>query len=205
MHIIEDDKKGTITLCPTNAEEKRAVIFIAKTVKVGQKLTYNGRGNSPDGSTMVYLHVGGKKKEVIKKRRGDVKVIKDKMFGGHRFVLRGTSPEDKNSVAGIRDMCYFATTGLIYLGKAGINGSIAVVFTGGYCKLCKSPMIDIGRCEWKVCEACAAKCDHNYISGFVHGGPAGALATGSYCDKCGRGKPLMEGETLHKVRLPAIL
>lgn len=175
MHVIRNNEMGTLTLCPTEPTEREVVEFIANTVKVGEKLNYNGRQTEDDGSCTIHLRIGEKE-------------------SSRRLTVRGTSADDKKSVGAIRDMCFFGSGGLVYLGKVEVEGTPALVFTGLYCKVCGGAMIGTLTCEWATCNMCAEKCKHNYIRGAVHGGDAGDLGMGYFCDICGRGKPKEAGE-----------
>ena len=54
-------------------------------------------------------------------------------------------------------------------------------------------MIGIRACEWGVCNLCAAKCEHEYIRGPIRGGGTD-IGVGDFCEKCGQGRPLDQGE-----------
>ena len=48
-------------------------------------------------------------------------------------------------------------------------------------------------CEWKVCDACAETCAHEYKPGIVHGGGID-IGVQRFCGRCGRVEPLATGE-----------
>jgi hypothetical protein len=104
--------------------------------------------------------------------------------------LRGSNDEDKLEVRRIRDMFYWGTGGLIFLGETEVEGKKAIVTTGLRCQHCNSCMINFSACEWHTCEACAEKCEHDYIFGVVHTDTG--IGNGYHCRKCGQGKPVSE-------------
>jgi hypothetical protein len=112
---------------------------------------------------------------------------------GIELILRGSAEEDKNEVGRIRDTCYFGSGSLIFIGETEVNGKKSIVTTSKRCKHCGVKMIQLVACEWNTCDACAAKCEHHYVKGAVHGGGTD-IGVGKFCDICGRGKPRPEGE-----------
>lgn len=189
MKIIRNDQLATLTIVPIRASEERVIISIIEMLAPGDHLSYGGRG--PDGGDdkfcVVYLYAGARR-EIQKKVENGITITQSVHVGGIKLTLCGTTEEDKYEVGHIRDACYFGSGGLIFLGKAEIDGKGALVVTVRRCEQCGAGMINFNDCEWGICDACAAKCEHGYVSGFVHG--AGTeLGFGEFCCKCGRTKP----------------
>jgi hypothetical protein len=194
MKIIRDKQLATLTLVPVDADEKQVIVSIAAMLKPEDKLSYGRRGRDGDDDKFctVHLHAGARK-ERQSKTEGNITVTRDVHIGGVELVLRGTTEEDKHEVGRIRDMCYFGSGGLIFIGETEVDGVKAIVSTGLRCKHCGAGMIRYSDCEWETCDACAARCEHNYVRGAIHGGGTD-IGVGEFCDKCGRGKPKAEGE-----------
>lgn len=55
------------------------------------------------------------------------------------------------------------------------------------CKVCKGSLVKFIELEWRVCDECSAKCEHDYVEG--PGRSKGQLVYLRFCDKCGRGDP----------------
>ncbi len=108
--------------------------------------------------------------------------------GGERLTVRGTDEASRRITGGIRDTCYYATSGLTYLGTVEVDGSMGYRFAGTHCARCGSPVVTRTACEWRVCDACAETCTHEYKRGLIHGGGVD-LGIGNFCRSCGRGKP----------------
>jgi len=189
MRVIRDAELATWTFVPVSSAEEQVLSSIAATVKPGDKMGYNGRSDDSEGYCAVRLHAGGHQEDI---KEGNVTRM-GVWMGGIDFVLEGSDVADKQEVGCIRDTCFFGTGGLIYLGSIEVEGKKAIVVTGSYCKLCGAAMIGL-LCEWKVCDACSAKCSHQWERGMVHGGSAGDIGVGEYCTICGRGKPRANGE-----------
>lgn len=172
MRVIRDEKLATYTLVPIEQEEEQILASIAATIQTGDKLSYGGRGRDgeDDKFCTVHLHIGGVE-----------------------LVLGGSTEDDKYEVNGIRNTCYFGSGGLIFLGVVEVDGKKAIVTTAKYCKQCGGAMINCFACEWGICDACAAKCEHLYERGSIHG-PKIDIGMGEFCGLCGRGKPKAEGE-----------
>ncbi len=194
MRIIRDKQLATLTLVPVEADEEQVIASIAAMLKPEDKLSYGGRGRDGDDDKfcIIHLHAGAREEEQST-TKGRVTVSKTVHVGGVELVLRGSTEEDKHEVGRIRDTCYFGSNGLIFLGETEMDGKKAIITTAKRCKLCGGGMIGYFDCEWGVCDACAAKCEHNYVRGAIHGGSMD-IGVGEFCDKCGRGKPKAEGE-----------
>lgn len=195
MKIIHDKQLATLTFIPVKVTEEQIIASIAAMLKAEDKLSYGGRGRDSDDEKFctVHLHAGGREEERVETDR-NVTVHRTVHVDSVELVLQGTTEEDKHEVGRIRDMCYFGSDGLIFIGEAEVDGKKAIITTGSRCKHCGAGMIRYSDCEWKTCDACAAKCEHNYVRGMIHGGGVGDMGVGEYCDKCGRGKPRVEGE-----------
>lgn len=193
MKIIRDKQQATLTFVPVDASEGQIIASIATMLKAEDKLSYGGRGRDSDNERFctVHLHAGGHEEERVETDR-NVTVHRTVHVDGIKLVLQGTTEEDKREVGRIRDMCYFGSGGLIYIGETEIDGKKAIITTGLRCKHCGSGMIRHADCEWKTCDACAAKCEHTYVQGTIHGGNLD-IGFGEFCDKCGRGKPKING------------
>ena len=124
---------------------------------------------------------------------GNVTVHRTVHVDSVKLILIGTTEEDKHEVGRIRDACYFGSGGLIFIGETEVDGKKAIITTAKRCKHCGSGMIRYFDCERSTCDACAAKCEHNYVRGAIHGGGTD-IGVGEFCDKCGRGKPKAEDE-----------
>jgi len=192
MRIICDSKLATLTFVPVEAEEKRVIASIATKLKPGDKMVYGGRKDFGDNREFcdIRLHAGGRKATKTEDN-GKGRFTYPIHIGGTELVLHGSTEEDKHEVNRLRDICFFRTGGLVFLGKTKVKGDKAIIITGEFCKLCNKQMVRFVDCEWGICDACAAKCKHNYVFGPVHS-KEGRL--GEYCDKCGRGKPRIKGK-----------
>jgi len=190
MRIIRNKQLATLTFVPVDVNEEQVINSIVEILKPEDKMSYGGRdqdGND-DKFCVVYLHAGSHDEEKSV-TRGNVTYIRTEYIGGVKLVLRGTTEEDKHEVNRIRDTCFFGSNGLIFIGVTEVDGKKAIVTIGKRCKLCKAGMIRYNDCEWSICDKCAARCEHNYVLGMVHGrGVVGGTGIGFFCDKCGRAK-----------------
>ena len=195
MKIIRDKQLATLTFVPVESAEEQIVASIVAMLKPEDKLSYGGRERDGDDDKFCIIHLhAGAREETQSKTEGNITVTRDVHVGGVKLTLVGTTEEDKHEVGRIRDMCYFGSGGLIFIGETEVDGKKTIVTTGLRCRHCGAGMIRYSDCEWKTCDACAAKCEHNYVRGMIHGGGVGDMGVGEYCDKCGRGKPKAEGE-----------
>lgn len=194
MKVIRDKQLATLTLVPVEADEEQVIASIAAMLKPEDKLSYGGRGRDGDDNKfcIVHLHAGGREEEK-RETQGNATTIRTVHVDSVELVLRGSTEEDKHEVGRIRDTCYFGSGGLIFIGETEVGGKKAIITTAERCKLCGAGMIRYLDCEWSICDACAAKCEHNYVRGAIHGGGTD-FGVGEFCDKCGRGKPKAEGE-----------
>lgn len=189
MQIIRNKEAATLTFVPVEQGEAEVLNSIIAIAKPEDKMSYGGRGGGKNGEPfVVYLHIGSRREAVVKKS-GNVTIHSHEEIGGIKLELRGSGEDNDQEVRCIRDTCFFGAGNPIFLGTAEVDGKTAIVITMKRCKLCNSPMISMVSCEWRTCDACAAKCEHEYERGVVHGGSAGNMGMGEYCGKCGRGKP----------------
>jgi hypothetical protein len=186
MKIIRNEEVASFTFVPVEEGEAEILDSIIAIAKPEDKMEYGGR-NSDDKSYVVYLHVGShaeKRTEI----NGNVTAHWEEEVGGIKLELRGSTENDQREVRLIRDVCYFGSGGLILVGSYDLDGKRVVVTTAKRCKLCRAGMIDFGSCEWGVCGTCAGKCELHYVLGVVHGGSAGNIGMGEFCEICGRSK-----------------
>lgn len=194
MKIIRDEHLATLTLVPVDLDEEEVVVSLAAMLKPEDKLVYGGRGQDSDNNEfcVVYLHAGSQKEERTEEK-GNITMHEFVHVGGIKLILQGSAEEDKREVGRIRDICYYGSSGLIFLGETVIEGKQALTITAKRCKVCNKNMIRRVECEWSICDECAAKCEHKYVLGAIHGGGVN-LGVGEYCDICGRGKPKLKTE-----------
>lgn len=164
MRVQRDERAGTCTLVPTTPEERAALDRVA---------------SLGTGATIPYV---GREGEDWRDPRFSISFS----IGEHRLRVHGDDEESRRVTGGIRDTCFCATSGLTYLGTT--EDGIGFRFTGGYCARCGSPIITRAACEWRVCDACAERCAHEYRRGIVHGGGID-IGVDEYCGSCGRAKP----------------
>ncbi|MBI4088035.1 hypothetical protein HY418_01475 [Candidatus Kaiserbacteria bacterium] len=194
MKIIRDKQLATLTLVPVEADEEQVIASITAMLKPEDKLSYGGRGRDGDDDKFctVHLHAGGRV-EGKRETQGNVTTIRTVHVDSVELVLRGSTEEDKHEVGRIRDTCYFGSGGLIFIGETEVDGKKSIITTAKRCKHCGAGMIRWSNCEWGTCDACAAKCEHNYVRGAIHGGGTD-IGVSEFCNKCGRVKPKSEGE-----------
>jgi len=172
MKIIRDKQLATLTFVPVKPDEEQVIASITAMLKPEDKLSYGGCQQDEAGrNRIVHLHA----------------------VGGIELVLQGSTEEDKQQVGSIRDTCYFGSGGLIFIGETEVDGKKSIITIAKRCKYCNAGMIRYSDCEWNTCDVCAAKCEHNYVLGAIHGGGTD-IGAGEFCDKCGRGKPQADGE-----------
>ena len=193
MRIIRDEKSATLTFVPVEMAEEQIVASIAAILKPEDRLSYGGRSQDGDDAKfcIIHLHAGGRE-EWRAETCGGMTVHHTVHIDSVELVLRGSTEEDKHEVGRIRDMCFFGSSGLIFICETEVDGKRSIVTTGLRCKHCGAGMIRYNDCEWKTCDACAAKCEHNYVRSMIHGGGLD-IGIGEACNKCGRGKPKTEG------------
>lgn len=195
MRIIRNMDLATLTFVPVELGEEEVLAAIAVTLQPEDKLIYCGRDDDGDDGRfyILYLHAGGQAESKIT-FKGGLTIESTERVGGVKLTLVGTTEEDKREIVSIRDTCFFGSGGLVFLGETEVDGKKAMIFTARRCKHCNAGMLRFGACEWGVCDACAAQCEHTYVHGMIHGGDVGDMGVGEYCDKCGRGKPSHQGE-----------
>lgn len=175
MRISEDLKNGVWQFRSSTKEEAKQLEEIARVIPLGGVIKYDGRNDDTSLAhetdelfVLVYL-----KYEVDGEQR--------------RMVLQGTTVEDKYIVNGIRNCLFFGSPKLVLV-KIGSEEDPVLIFATAACKICGKRIADRLECEWRVCDACANKCEHTYEIGLLVGGDAG-LSAGRYCTKCGRANP----------------
>ncbi|OHA66245.1 MAG: hypothetical protein A3D63_01230 [Candidatus Wildermuthbacteria bacterium RIFCSPHIGHO2_02_FULL_49_17] len=176
MHVEQDRPVGLLTLTAVTPKEEVVLRDLGTASVFGQILRYQGRGSiSPNAplSERMWLRFS---------------------YGfGKKLTLLATTEEDEKAVRQIRDAIYFGGGGLIFTIYSVRDGKSSVDFAIAQCKVCDKPVISLVECEWLYCDACAAKCEHRYERGPIHGGGVD-LGMGEFCGICGRGKPKPEGE-----------
>lgn len=191
MRILEDQKAGTFTLVPVNFGER--VLMNKLLAKARRKTRYEYHGhakNSTKENSVLRFNVGGKSYEkglyIDGRKRGTTEGFK----GGTTFRLRATDDQSRDTIGAIRDMCFFATSGLRFLKKARVDGVRSIVCTGNFCKLCNSPMIGIcASDDNRICDACSkSKCEHDYHETALLTPAFGLIKTES-CRHCKRMSP----------------
>ncbi len=191
MKIIRNEELATWTLVPVEEGEAETLASVVAMLKPEDRFGYGGmRHGGEDGkSCLVYLHVGAERREKKEIVSEHLTFITHPYEGGIELVLGGSTEEDKKEMWGIRYGCCYGG-GLIFLGETEIDGKKAIITTAGCCKHCGAALLEP---EWKTCDTCAAKCEHDYVKGAVHGGGMD-IGVGEFCDKCGRSKPRSDGE-----------
>ena len=176
MYLVSDRTKQIITLSAANSAEVTFLRQFASKSR-GFGLKYNSReGADPNDPR-------------------DKRMILFFFFDKAKVKLAAANDESEEIVRDMRDALFFSGgSGLFFLESREKGGTFFVDVCLSFCKHCKMPLIDMGRCEWRTCEACVAKCEHDYDRGSVHGGSAQVLSVGEFCNKCGRGKPNDEVE-----------
>ena len=187
MKIIRNNQMATWTLVPISDEEKQIVASIATILKPEDKLSYGGRqrDDKDDKFCVLNFHVNARQERQTKAEENHT-ITRSVYIGGIKLVLRGSTEEDKHEINRIRDTCYFGSGCLIFLDETEIDDHKAIVTTAKRCKHCNARMIQYYECGWSTCDACAKKCEHNYVHKITLGGGTN-IGVGEFCDKCGRG------------------
>lgn len=170
MRITIDDARTVCTLVPSGSDDDAPWADVVGALAPETELDYHGCRRDDDHRLRAIIVTVGQRE----------------------LVLSPTGVDDQRALGIIRDTCYHGSGGLIFLGAIDVDGVHGFRFTGSRCKHCDAPMLDFGRCEWKMCCACAATCTHTYMRGVVHGGK-NQFGMGEFCTTCGRGKPEPEG------------
>jgi hypothetical protein len=182
MKIVRDEKSATFTLVPVEKSEKSILAAIIKILKPGDKIFYGGRDDDENGFFTLDFYAGARKKKKTEKTKGFT-CISTVYVGGIKLTLCGSTKDDKKEIKQIRSSCYVSAGEFIFISETEVDGKKAIIVTIRRCKLCRAKMITLTSCEWGICDACAAKCRHNYINNITHGG-----FFGKFCGICGRGK-----------------
>jgi CheY-like chemotaxis protein len=171
MHVEQDRAVGLLTFTAVTSEEETLLQDLGATTAFGQILKYKGRGSiTPNASYGEHMWL-------------QFSYGEDK-----KLELLATTEEDEKAVRQLRDAIYFGKGGLTFTGYFVRNGKPSVDFTIAQCKACHKSIISVIECEWLYCDACAAKCEHQYKRGATHGGGVD-LKIGDFCSVCGRAKP----------------
>lgn len=156
--------------------------------QIGQtrSFNYSGRRSDPldERFSDVILNFGGTRQNVV--ICGITRI--NHPAGGIDLVVRGDEESDRYEVNGLRNACFFGHVDLDIVEISEVDGQLAIAFVLAYCQHCQAAMLDMVECEWRTCHACAAKCEHSYKLGPVHGGGS-ELGLGSFCTRCGRAEP----------------
>ncbi len=191
MKIIRDETLATLVFVPVERNEKRWVSLLVKTLKVGDLIKYDGREDDQNDHRFCDIHLrfgNWSEQKCAKRLRNDNTYSWSKVVGGYKLKVRGSTEEDRHHVNRVRNgACYVGQ--LVFLGEVEVDGQRAIILTIFYCPHCGVAMIDSCSCKWRICNACSAKCEHNWVEGLVKGGGIpGGHGVGKFCDKCGRGK-----------------
>lgn len=194
MRIIRDGQAATWTFLPVTASEEQAIATVLAMLKPEDKLAYEGRCTDKEDDRFCTIRLSaGVHREERQQVDGFLTIIHDVCVDGAGLFVCGSTEEDKKEVGFVRDTCYWGSSGLIFLGTTQVDDKLAIVTTAKRCKHCNAGMIWYYECESNTCNACAAKCEHTYVHGVVHGGGVD-IGMGEFCSKCKRGKPRAEGE-----------
>jgi hypothetical protein len=194
MRIIRNNEQSTLTLVPTEESQAATVAAMLEVLKPGDKLDYGGRRDATDTEKFAIHLYAGSRRERQTTTSGNITFTGDVHVGGVHLTLQGDSDDDGLEVRRLRDTCYWGTGGLIFFDAVEVEGVNSLLVTAAQCKLCGGNMLSWHECHWKMCSACKDKCEHVYSRGMIVGGDAGTMGMGERCEKCGRGKPLEEGE-----------
>lgn len=191
MRILEDRKAGIFTLIPLNFGERMLIDKLLAKATRRLKFMYNGHAKgSTAEANILQFNVGGthyrKALFLNGKRCGSTGGFK----GGTTFRVRASDEESRHALGGIRDMCFFASGGLIFLREDRVAGARSLVCTGNFCKICESPIIGVSaESENRICDQCAdTRCEHEYRQTVLLTPAFGLIETES-CAKCKRMSP----------------
>lgn len=191
MRIIRQPVDGKLLLVPRTKKEAVTVSAIKAVLLPGQTIEYDSKKVNNKGEvSQLYLYAGARREERTFNFQG-ITVHRNVFVGGVKLVLKGALKSDKEELGAIRDMCFFGSSGLVFLGTTKIGGVESLITTGAFCKKCQHPMITMRECEHMICDADVARCDHKYERSPIHG--AGIdIRMGEACIECGQVKPLTE-------------
>ncbi len=156
-------ENGTCLLTPTTSGEIAVLGIWKANLKPEDEIAYKGRGPEDNGFWTVKLEAAN--------------------IG---ITLIGEVDADKYGIQDLRNA--FFNSGSPHFMEA-VGDSVRIY--GRRCKVCGATMIDMASCEWKTCDACSTKCEHEVEKGFTHSNVK-ELDVGYYCVKCGRGQPSPE-------------
>lgn len=150
-------ENGTCVLKPAIDMERAALALWIERLAPGDKIAYRGRG--PDDGEFW----------TVRLEAADV-----------GLTLVGNFEADKLVVQQLRNTFYFGCHP-IFVEAVGAGVRIAAT----RCNVCQSYVIDMPSAEWKTCQACSEKCQHELEHGFTHS-ETKELDVGNFCVKCGR-------------------
>ena len=192
VKIIRDETLATLTFVPVERNEKRWVSLLLKTLKVGDLIKYDGREDDEHDHRFCDIHLRfgrWSKKKTAERLVNAAGYPWSKVTGGYKLRVRGSTEEDRREVNSIRDnVC--ALGRLFFLGKTMVDGQQSIIITIQLCKHCGGQMIEHCSPFYATCDACSAKCEHQWKDGLVTGGGLPGATAGKVCEKCGRVKPL---------------
>jgi len=148
---------GTCLLKPSIDMERAALALWAERLRPDEKITYKGRGPD-DGEYWT-----------VRLEAADV-----------GLTLVGNFEEDKRAIESLRNAFFFGCNP-IFVEAVGDGVRIAAT----RCKLCGSYVIDMPSAEWKTCQPCSERCQHELERGITHS-ETKELDVGNFCVKCGR-------------------
>lgn len=92
--------------------------------------------------------------------------------------------KDEDALYAMRDFGYF-TGGLMIQGDS--SSKQMRLGSRASCKECEGQLLSHVELDWKICDSCSERCEHEYEEGV--GQANGHLAYLPFCTKCGRGDP----------------
>ena len=193
MKITRDESVATYTITPVDGKEEEKITAAVGFLKPGDRFIHRGRRYDEEShrTTTLILQAGGESKWESRKESEWVTITEMVYVGGIEIEFQ--TAEGGEEMLGQIAMTSYYSGGLVFLGVTEVYGKKSLTVTGTYCKNCGAAIVDSGRCEWGICEACVQKCEHDYKVGAIHGARVD-IGVGEFCGKCGRGKPRPEGE-----------
>lgn len=189
MRILKDQKQGTYTLVPIEQGELTLVQDLLAGLSQHDKLKYHGRVEERGESMVLRFNFGGKPVRVPFVVDGEECGSTPGYDGGLTFNVGASDEESQEALGFMRDMCFFATGGLIFLEKVEIDGVTGICCTGGFCKSCRKPVIGISA-KNGFCDTCAeTRCEHEYEETVFLAPAFGGMVAGDLCKHCKRISP----------------
>jgi len=191
MRVVENREAGTFTLTPDGTDEQTIVGQLLARLNARDRLEYNGQVQKGRDKPMILrFNAGGKPIRVPVVVEGHAIGTESGFDGGVTLDLSGSDDESIAALAPMRDMCFLASGGLIFLREGEIDGVASIVCTGGFCNHCQSPVIGpMTTEEHCVCDKCAKNvCEHEYEETLMLS-PAFGLIAAEACKHCKRLSP----------------